>query len=51
MKINWYVILIASIWFSSAIGELSTKDGSSMCVALTATVLIGIGYLILREVL
>lgn len=50
MRINWWVILILGIWFSAAIGNFSPNaaDSAPFLAAFFATVLIGIGYLLLK---
>jgi len=44
----WFTIIIAVIWGCSAMGAIITKDSDSFVCALIATVIMGIGYFLLK---
>ena len=48
MKINWWVVLISSIWLSAALGSFRITDGTSYFFAFLVTFFIGIGYFLLK---
>ena len=48
---NWFAVTIISIWFSSAIGTIFSKDPDCLAIALIITLIMGIGYLIYKVIL
>ena len=49
MQVNWFAITIIAIWFCAAIGSALTKNAKPFEAAVTATIIMGIGYFIMHS--
>jgi hypothetical protein len=46
---NWFAVTLMTIWVSSTVGAIFTRDSTIYIIALIATVIMGFGYAVLRQ--
>lgn len=46
---NWWAVILISIWLSAALGSFATKDWLPFVAAIIGTIVIGIGYCLIHN--